>query len=85
MPNATQRRFNVLKYALVKGGITKATPIAALDINNRAFNALAKRRVHTVGDLMQMSEVQLVAIEGIGRGTLAHIRSELDGVRFRTR
>lgn len=53
------------------------TPIENLEITVRAFNALKGIGVHTVGDLIKLSETELLNIRNFGTGSVLDIRIKL--------
>lgn len=53
------------------------TPVADFDLSIRARNALKKMNVRTIGDLLRMSEQELMAYRSFGETTLAEIKAML--------
>ncbi len=58
-------------------------PIERLDLTPRAFNALTRARIQTVGQILQLVESdRLWAIRGLGRKSISEIKDELDQVKI---
>ncbi|HVL29690.1 MAG TPA: DNA-directed RNA polymerase subunit alpha C-terminal domain-containing protein, partial [Sphingomicrobium sp.] len=53
------------------------TPITDFELSTRARNALKKMGVRTVGDLLRISEAEMMAYKNLGETTLLEIRSVL--------
>lgn len=53
------------------------TPVADFDLSVRARNALKKMNARTIGDLLRMSEQELLAYRSFGETTLAEIKAML--------
>ena len=51
----------------------KDIPLTDLAFNNRALNALRKVGIHSVGELLNLSEDNLYRIPGLGKLTRKHI------------
>lgn len=51
--------------------------IEVLDLNPRGFNCLKRVGIETVGDLVQKTEAELLAIPNFGRPTLEHVIDKL--------
>jgi len=56
------------------------TPVEELDLSARAYNGLKYRQIRTVGDLIQFSRDDMLAIKNVGRKTLAEIEAALAGL-----
>jgi len=52
-------------------------PIAELHLSVRAMNCLESERIHTVRDLVQKTEDQLLEVRNFGETTLSEVRSKL--------
>jgi len=53
------------------------TPLSALGLSRRSFNALRRDGIVTVGQLIAMSREQIMMVYGIGKKALAEIESRL--------
>jgi DNA-directed RNA polymerase subunit alpha len=58
--------------------IDPAWPIADLELNMRAYNALTREGVTTIGQLLAMTEAQICGIRNVGIGTIDNIVAALD-------
>jgi hypothetical protein len=54
-----------------------ATPIEELNLPVRAYNALRREGIHTLGDLSARSEGELLAIENLGPQSVKEIKQRL--------
>jgi len=55
--------------------------LAALDLNDRVFQILQDAGVVTVGDLVKMSDDQLLALEGFGPKALDEVKARIGEAR----
>ncbi len=53
-------------------------PITALKLSQRARNCLEAKQINTVGDLVRMSEAELLKVENLGRTTLSEIKRRVE-------
>lgn len=53
------------------------TPVTDFDLSNRARNCLKKMNIRTLGDLLRISEAELLAYKSFGETTLMEIKSLL--------
>jgi DNA-directed RNA polymerase subunit alpha len=58
-------------------------PIAELHLSVRAMNCLESERIHTVRDLVQKTEDQLLEVRNFGETTLTEVRSKLSELGLR--
>jgi DNA-directed RNA polymerase subunit alpha len=58
-------------------------PIAELHLSVRAMNCLESERIHTVRDLVQRTEDQLLEVRNFGETTLTEVRSKLSELGLR--
>jgi DNA-directed RNA polymerase subunit alpha len=58
-------------------------PIAELHLSVRAMNCLESERIHTVRDLVQKSEDQLLEVRNFGETTLTEVRGKLSELGLR--
>ena len=54
-----------------------AMPMAALELTVRSSNCLESEHIETVGQLMQMTEVDLLKIRSFGKTSLREVRRKL--------
>jgi len=54
-----------------------AMPIEELDLSVRPYNCLKRAGINTVGDLMQRTEEEIVAVKNFGRKSLDEVREKL--------
>lgn len=52
-------------------------PIEELDLAVRAYNCLKRSRINTVGELIGLTETQLIRIRNLGRKSFDHIKQVL--------
>lgn len=52
-------------------------PIEELDLSVRPYNCLKRAGIHTVGDLIQKTEEEVVAVKNFGRKSLDEVREKL--------
>jgi hypothetical protein len=60
-----------------------AHPIDVLQLSVRARNCLTNRGIATIGELIKLTDVELLAIANLGRRTLGEIRSAVAGIELR--
>lgn len=53
------------------------TPITEFDLSVRARNCLKKMKIHTLGDLLKLTEAELLAYKNFGESSLAEIKALL--------
>ncbi|HEX4841692.1 MAG TPA: DNA-directed RNA polymerase subunit alpha C-terminal domain-containing protein, partial [bacterium] len=54
-----------------------AMPIEELDLSVRPYNCLKRAGINTVGDLIQRTEEEIVAVKNFGRKSLDEVREKL--------
>ncbi len=54
-----------------------AMPIEELDLSVRPYNCLKRAGINTVGDLLQRTEEEIVAVKNFGRKSLDEVREKL--------
>jgi len=62
-------------------------PIEELEISTRSFNALNRRGIKTVGEILELTDEQLFRFKNLGRNSLSDIRralAKLSGVPLKT-
>jgi len=57
-----------------------ALPISDLDLSVRASNCLESEGVRTIGDLVRLSEADLLALKNFGKTSLREVRQKLSNV-----
>lgn len=62
----------------LRGKLEKA--IADLDLSVRASNCLEAARILTVGDLVRMTEDELLQLRSFGKTSLMEVKSKLAGL-----
>ena len=55
-----------------------AMPIEELDFSVRAYNCLKRAGIHSVGELLAMTEAQLMKLRNFGNNSLAEVKSKLE-------
>ncbi|HEY2078585.1 MAG TPA: SRPBCC domain-containing protein [Streptosporangiaceae bacterium] len=55
----------------------EALPIDVLNLSSRAWSSLRQDGIQTLGDLTRRTDQQLLAIDGVGRASLADIKAKL--------
>jgi DNA-directed RNA polymerase subunit alpha len=63
--------------AAVKGDGALETPVTDFELSARARNCLKKMNIRTLGDLLRVSEPELMAYKNFGETTLAEIKNML--------
>jgi hypothetical protein len=61
----------------VDNAIDNATPIGELNLSVRVYNCLKRARIHTVGDLTELSDTDLTTIRNFGRACLREVKDAL--------
>jgi len=56
---------------------TSEHPLAMLNLSTRPHNALVRRGIRTIEQLLSLSEEQVLQVRNIGQGSLAEIRAKL--------
>ena len=54
------------------------TPIEKLQLSPRSYNCLKRAGINTVGDVVRMSEAELLRIRNFGQKPLEELRQRLD-------
>ena len=54
------------------------TPIEKLQLSARTYNSLKRAHIDTVGDVLHMSEEELLSIRNLTAKPLAELRQKLD-------
>ena len=54
-----------------------AMPIEELELSVRPYNCLKRAGINTVGDLIQRTEDEIVAVKNFGRKSLDEVREKL--------
>ena len=57
--------------------VTGAAPLEELNLPVRAYNSLRRVGIHTVGDLSERTETELLAIENLGPQSVSQIKQRL--------
>ncbi|RMH75123.1 MAG: DNA-directed RNA polymerase subunit alpha [Actinomyces sp.] len=72
---------------VVTGGPDMALPIEDLDLSERPRNCLKRAQINTLGELLQKTEDDLLAITNFGQKSLDEVVAKLDerGLSLRTR
>ncbi len=52
-------------------------PIEELDLSVRPYNCLKRAGINTVGDLLQRTEDEIVAVKNFGRKSLDEVKEKL--------
>ena len=52
-------------------------PLSALDLSIRAANCLESSRIHTIGDLVRLTEGELLKVRSFGKTSLREVRRKL--------
>ncbi len=52
-------------------------PLSALELSIRAANCLESSRIHTIGDLVQLTEGELLKVRSFGKTSLREVRRKL--------
>ena len=58
-------------------GSESDTPIEQLEPSQRLYNVLRRGQLRTVGQVLQQSETELLALRGLDRTLLAELRARL--------
>ena len=80
-----------LELGEVAGGVSGSPdldlPIEDLELSERPRNCLKRAQINTVGELLQKTEDDLLAITNFGQKSLDEVIAKLDerGLRLRTR
>ena len=53
-------------------------PVASLDLSVRASNCLEAAKIETIGDLVRMTESQLLQLRSFGRTSLEEVKRKLE-------
>ncbi len=57
--------------------VPEATPIKELKLSTHTFNVLTKAKIVSAGEVVKLTEKELLALEGLGKTALKELRKEL--------
>lgn len=77
LPGATGRSFLPSSHSFATGSNAPDVRIEELDFSVRTYNCLKKAGILTVGELTQISELDLMNIRNFGRKSLTEVKEKL--------